>query len=365
MKRIFCALAGILCITLCCCAPQDKTNLTNQYTRSDSVPVYDFYDENTELPEKYSSFKSAYYDFTAALLASKGADSSTLVSPLSLYSALALTSNGAAGSTLKDLEKVIGDSVKTADINECIHYLNSRVSAFNSENNKLLAKSSLWVQDGFSVKAQFLQTAVNYFDSGVYRTELSKSTIGNWLSENIEGKFSDISTEIDENALMLLCTSAVFSDSWATPYYDSLLSKGSFNGKETEFMTSTEHILSSDRAKAFVKNFANTPCKFVAILPNEGISIEEYLSSLKGSEFTTLFDSFKPASLCNASIPSFSITASDSLKENLTDMGLGSAFSEDANFTALTMNDGLHLSDVTEANSLTISVDGAKRKMKN
>ena len=67
LKSIFCVLlAAIICLTLCCCN-KETTTLTKDYTRSESIPVYDFYSEETASPESYSEFSNSYSDFAARL----------------------------------------------------------------------------------------------------------------------------------------------------------------------------------------------------------------------------------------------------------------------------------------------------------
>ena len=78
------------------------------------------------------------------------------------------------------------------------------------------------------------------------------------------------------------CSVAV-SDYWLTPYTNS--ESGKFVTDENKsvnvsYLTSVERIYKSDKATAFIKEFKNIPCKLLCILPNENITLQEYVDSL-------------------------------------------------------------------------------------
>ena len=324
-KALACLLLFALCLSLCSCGKKSES-LTHEYTRSDAIAQYDFFSEEAVTPENYEEFSKAYMDFAANMLKDASADESVVLSPLSLYTALSMTANGASGKTLKELEKALGGDLSISEIDTFIHYLNERVKALNNDEGFVNSANSLWLRDDFSVKAQFLQTTVNYFDAEVFRTDLSADKINNWISDKTDGEITDMLSDLDKDTALVLVNTLLFDDEWVTPYSENDVYQGSFkgtNGEEpADFMVSNEMLIESKDAKGFVKSYKNTPCKFVAILPNENVSLDEYVNSLSGSKLDTLFQSLSGVKRCVAHIPQFELRKSLSLNDTAKKMGM-------------------------------------------
>lgn len=369
MKRIrlsACVLTLLMCVTLCCCQSQNPS-LTAEYSRSGDIPVYDFYADEITHPENYDKFANAYNDFAANMLININSGENTVISPYSLYTAMALCANGSSGKTLQSCENVMGDVLRISDINSCHHYLSSRLTSLNMDGGKLKDSNSLWINDNFSVKSQYLQTIVNYYDAEVHRTELAKDgteRINSWINSHTDGEIKNLLSELDDVTLMVLVNTLLFEDDWVTPYNESSISDGTFNGtngaENASFMTSNEMLISSADAKGFIKSYKNTPCKFVAILPNEDVSLDEYIRTLSGQKLNALLSSQSGLNRCIASVPQFELRTKIKLRETLEKMGMDSLFKNDANFSALTMNDGLFVSDVLQESFVKVTPSGTK-----
>ena len=89
------------------------------------------------------AFKSAYGNFSVELLKKCFyGKSNTLISPLSVSSALAMTANGANGQTKDEMEKVLGSGMPLDELNK---YLSSFSGSLTSgENFKLKNANSIW-----------------------------------------------------------------------------------------------------------------------------------------------------------------------------------------------------------------------------
>lgn len=366
-KIISCLLLLSLCISLCCCST-DSESLTAEYTRSASVPKYDFLSGEEITPENYSEFVKSYLNFASNMLKGATKDESVILSPLSLYTALSMTANGAGGKTLKELEKVLGDDLNIEKINTFIHYLNERVKALNSEEGFVSSANSLWIRDDYSVKAQFLQTIVNYFDAEIYRTQLDGKNgakkINDWISEKTDNEIEDMLGELSKDTALVLLNALLFDDEWTTPYEENDIYEATFLGtkgdEHVSFMESNEMLLESKDAKGIIKSYKNTPCKFVAILPNENISVDEYVNSLSASKLQTLFASASGINRCISHLPEFELHTKLDLNDTIKSMGANLMFTADANFDALTMNEGLFVSDVIEESFIEVTPKGTK-----
>ena len=362
-KSLICILLCVLCLSLCCCGAKNQS-LTADYTRSNAVPVYNFFADESQTPENYQEFTAAYMDFAASLLKNSESDESVVLSPLSLYTVLSVTANGASGKTQREIEKALGQDLNISEINTFIHYLNERVKALNSEEGFVNSANSLWIRDDYSVKAQFLQNVVNYYDSEVFRTELKAEEINSWIENKTDGEIKDMLSELDKDTALVLVNALLFDDEWVTPYEEGNIYNGSFKGTKGEetvkFMESNEMFIESKDAKGMIKSYKNTPCKFVAILPDEKISVDEYAASLSGAKLETILSSATGVNRCIAHLPQFELRNKLSLSETAKAMGMELMFTDEANFDALTMSDGLKVSDIMQESFIKVSETGTK-----
>jgi len=171
-------------------------------------------------------------------------------------------------------------------------------------------------------------------------------------------------SDLDKDTALVLVNALLFDDEWVTPYSEKDVYQGSFkgtNGEESaDFMVSNEMLIESKDAKGFVKSYKNTPCKFVAILPNENVSLDEYVNSLSGSKLDTLFQSLSGVKRCVAHIPQFELRKSLSLNDTAKKMGMELMFTDKANFDSLSMSDGLYVSDVVQESFIEVNTKGTK-----
>ena len=362
-KSIICLLLCGSCLSLCCCG-NNSQSLTADYSRSTAIPVYNFFADEAQTPENYQEFTAAYMDFSANLLKNASSDESRVLSPLSLYTALSMTANGASGKTLRELEKAMGQELNISEINTFIHYLNERAKVLNSEEGFVNSANSLWVRDNYSVKAQFLQNVVNYYDSEVFRTELKADEINSWIENKTDGEIKDMLSELDKDTALVLVNALLFDDEWVTPYEESDIYDAGFRGTKGEelvsFMSSNEMFIESKDAKGMIKSYKNTPCKFVAILPDEKISIDEYVATLSGTKLQTLFGSASGVNRCIAHLPQFELRNKLSLSDTAKAMGMELMFTGEANFDALTMSEGLKVSDIIQESFIKVNENGTK-----
>ena len=95
------------------------------------------------------------------------------------------------------------------------------------------------------------------------------------------------------------------------------------------------------------------------VMPNENISIDEYVSDFDYLEFSTLLESFDIIKKTTVKIPEFSIdggTTTESVSSVLQNCGLPTLFTDDADFSNLTRTEDFKLNEmyqITHQISLT------------
>ena len=256
----------------------------------------------------------------------------TLISPLSVLYALAMTANGADGETLTQMEKVLGMDVDN---------LNSYMLAYldllpESQDYKMSLANSIWFKDdpNFAVEQSFLQTNADYYGAGAYKAAFDEGTrndINNWVKEHTDGMIPEIIDEIPDEAIMYLVNALAFDAKWADEYEEHQIREGRFTmedgiRQDVDMMHSEEHTyLEDDMATGFIKYYKDRKYAFVAMLPNEGVSVSQYVDSLTGEHLRELLNNPQDLTVF-ASIPKFETEYDIEMSEVLQEMGMTDAF---------------------------------------
>ncbi len=373
MKRAICiVMTLILAVSLCACTDKSlisgDENLKKDFDRSEDVPVYDFLSQEHTTPENYEKYSQGAIDFGVNLLAESAQEGENIVvSPVSVSSVLALLANGAANKIRNEIRNAIAQGADIDLINTSEHYLNNRLTSFNSEEAYFKSANSLWFNDTFDVKSSFLQTSANYYDAGVFRIPFESNDavdkVNGWVSENTEGEIDKVIEELSENSAALVINTALLDDAWATPYYST--QTGTFHGAEgdtqAEFMTSQEYYISTSYGEGFIKGFENIPCKFAALLPKEGQDIAEFVKTLTGNRFSALLESQSPMETCMAKLPEFFVDTHIELADSLKAMGINTMFDMNkADFSNISNTGQVFVSKVTQDAFIEIGPQGAR-----
>ena len=258
--------------------------------------------------------------FALSLLRSeRAATEGVLISPVSVLNALGMVANGAGGDTLKQLETAAGMSLPAA-CKSCT------VSLANSA----------WVREDFRVEDDFLRSCVNYYGAEMYRSAFDSGLVtdlNRWVSQKTDGMIDRLLEQAPDVLTMLyLVNAACFDARWDTPYTKADLRTGlpftAANGTQqtADYLTGTESIyLSGNNVTGFVKPYDGGKYAFVALLPDEGVTLEDYLENLTGEHLYKLITDHRSADV-QVSIPKFDAQSELELEEPLKDMGITALF---------------------------------------
>ena len=268
----------------------------------------------------------------------------TLVSPLSVMSALAMTANGAAGETLCQMETVLGGSLE--DLNEWLG------GSSHGENVKLA--NGMWLKDdgAFEARQDFLDMVKRGYDVKVEAAPFDDSTakeINSWVKKQTDDMINGIVDEIPTEAVLYLVNALAFDAQWEKPYADYQVQEGVFiteNGNEqtVEMMyDAVQDYLRTENAKGFLKWYEGGKYAFAALLPDEGVSVKELVDSLVGEKLMVLLQNPK-ADVVQTAIPKFRSETNLELSAALKNLGMTDAFDRNlADFSELGQYEGGNL----------------------
>ena len=309
-------------------------------------------------------------DFAIRLFkASEESGKNTLISPLSVLCALAMTANGAEKETLAQMEEVLGMTTEELNL-----YLYSYMQNLpQGEKYKLSLANSIWFTEDerFTVNQDFLQTNADYYGADIYKAPFDKQTlkdINNWVKQNTDEMIPEILDKIPDEAIMYLVNALAFEAEWSEIYEKHQVKDGEFTKEDgtkqdVKFMYGSEGTYFEDeKATGFMKRYKGGKYAFVALLPNEGVSVSEYIASLDGESLNALLANPQYATV-RTSIPKFETEYKVEMSDILQSMGMTEAFDMyNADFEGLGTSTGgnIYISRVLHKTFISVGEKGTK-----
>lgn len=297
-------------------------------------------------------------DFSVRLLQNcwNGNGENAVISPYSAAIALGMAANGAAGETLSQMEDLFGMSAQ--ELSSFLYLCGQKA------RSEIKSANSIWLRDGANVADGFLQTNLNYYHADLFRApfnELTVDEVNAWVSEQTNGRIEKLVDSLSEDSVMLLLNALSFDGVWESPFSADGTFTGFFQGakgeQEVSMMTgSVWSYLDDGKATGFCKDYQNG-YRFVALLPNEGVSMAEYLRSLSGSSLLKTLESASNEEVI-VTMPKLDIQATSELNEALQAMGMTLAFGRDADLTP--MGGDYFISQVLQKSTLKVDEEGTQ-----
>ena len=396
-------VAGALALTLACTLPTAAGCAASQASASEDLMAGV---EPAASPIDQASLDGpgarGAADFAVALFQQNVAESdNVLVSPLSVLYALGMTANGADGETRAQMEEVLGASVD--DLNAYLHAYDQTLAANaaaaapiadlddmdaaegaeggtddaeggteggDAATGPLKLANALWIKNGFDVRQPFLQTNADHYGAGAFRAPFDQGTAGDinaWVNEHTDGMIESVLDDIPPEAVMYLVNALAFDATWVSPYDEGAVEEGTFTAadgtqQKAQMMSSTEDLYLEDgEAAGFVKPYREGSFAFVALLPPEGMSVQDYAATLTGERLQDILDDARPAAV-QATMPKFESEFDTDLSTSLKALGMPDAFDPDvADFTRLSEDaDALCIGSVLHKTHIAVDEQGTK-----
>ena len=367
MKKTHISLV-IISLLLVCAMAVNLTGCTMEVQAKDLMEGIT--PNNVNALDDLSSQNADVTDFAIRLFqASNEKDKNTLISPLSVLCALAMTANGAEEETLAQTEEVLGMTTEELNL-----YLYSYMKNLpQGDKYKLSLANSIWFTEDerFTVNQDFLQTNADYYGADIYKAPFDKQTlkdINNWVKQNTDGMIPEILDQIPPEAIMYLVNALAFEAEWSEIYEKHQVKDGEFTKEDgtkqdVKFMYGSEGTYFEDEnATGFMKRYKGGKYAFVAMLPNEGVTVSEYIASLDGESLNALLANPQYATV-HTSIPKFETEYKVEMSEILKSMGMTEAFDMyNADFEGLgTSTDGnIYISRVLHKTFISVGEKGTK-----
>jgi len=260
-----------------------------------------------------------------------------MISPLSVSQALGMTWNGARGATRDEMTEMMGFSVDNdTELNESNKTI--REALLNADNLvKTNIANSIWYRNTFHINQGFVDVDKKFYDAEVKAldftdTESSKKTINNWVNDKTKGKIPKIVDEITADHIMFLINAVYFKGKWKYEFKKDNTVDEPFHfadGKTENVKMMVQetdlNYFKTSNSQGVALPYGNGHFRMIVLLPDEDITLKEYVSELNESTITDNINSFRQNKV-NVWLPKFKFECNLALKEPLKELGMKSAF---------------------------------------
>ena len=304
-------------------------------------------------------------------------------SPYSISSALAMTFAGASGNTASEMADTLHFFVNSEELHPSFNALDQYLASLTDldipddqgDPFQLNIANAIWGQKDFHFEEDFLDTLSKNYGAGLrlldYITdpEGSRQTINEWVSEQTKEKIQDLIPQgaINGDTRLVLSNAIYFKATWLESFEEIFTDAGIFtdlNGEKIP-VTMMQHgsnpsflYYQGDGFQALDLPYVGGETSMMILVPDRGNyeDIENRMSTeildqvLEGQQYT-------PVGL---TMPKFEYESELSLAQVLASMGMSSAFSDSADFSGMTGNMDLFISDVFHKAYISVDEEGTE-----
>lgn len=352
MKQLFCILFAAL-LLFCGCARTAPSSQGADQT-----------DPNSPVPEI-----TGYADFSD-VLATKLIDGTKNknLSPISVYLALAMVAEGAEGKTKTAMLKLLGCESLEELRGICGGMLSSLST--DSEFGTLTFANSIWMKKGIHFHEDYLKVLADTYRAEAnnvkFGTEEASKQIADWIIEQNRGKIelSPDAVDFEPETVAVLINTIYLKAAWFDEFQESETAPGTFYGIDGEQIVNYMNRKDIDRTIVQGDGFLryslslSTNTRMTFVLPDEGTS----LSSLLGTPeklHVLLHDGEAIQANVNVKLPKFEFQDRLDLEDTLQKLGIGIAFSGNADFSGM-CNRRISISKVLQESYIGVNEKGVE-----
>lgn len=304
-----------------------------------------------------------------------------IVSPVSVWEALAMTHAGARGATAAEIARVLGMPDDRAAIAAASEALRKALAAAKAEKIALDVANRLWVQQGKRLEGEFTGLLEEKFGAGAgivdfgNATEAARQEINRWVGDRTAKKIDELlKPGVLSPRTRLVLTNAVYMKAaWATPFEKAATTPEPFTlaaGKKADvpFMHRAGRM-TAGRAGEGPRGvtlcelpYAGGQLAMVVIVPDAVDGLANVLGGLDGKSLAGWRQAgvLRPRQV-NLAVPKWTARKPLSLNDALASMGMKQAFEDGvADFSGIDGTRELFVSAVVHEGFVDVGEEGTE-----
>ncbi|XP_054988913.1 serpin A3-8-like [Sorex araneus] len=309
------------------------------------------------------------------LLAAQSPETNVIFSPLSVSMALAFLALGAHGPTQTEiLEGLKFNLTETpeADIHKGFQQLLRHLSRpggplHMNVGNVMFLGQQLELQERFRQEAQALYAA-DTVSTDFQDTATAEKLINDYVEQKTKGKIKEVVKGLDAETRMVLVNCLFFKGEWKTAFDPNATIMSSFHVNESR-KVEVPMMVSGHLSEPYFRDevlgctvvqlpYRDSSTCALLILPDEG-HMAEVEAALHPATLQRWRGSLKERTI-SLHLPKFSISGKYNLKQVLPQLGISSIFSQGADFSGITEDERLSVSQVVQKATMDVAEEGTE-----
>jgi serine protease inhibitor len=238
---------------------------------------------------------------------------------------------------------------------------------------RLSIVNAMWAQAGYNFLDSFLDTLAENYDAGlqlldfIRAPEPSRVTINDWVAEQTKDRIQDLIPQgaIDSLTRLVLTNAIYFKARWEETFSEALTHDENFHlldgaAVSVPMMHQTADFgyAAGEGVQAVEMAYEGRELSMLVLLPDAG-TFDAFEKRLDTGVVDQLTEQVRIRELV-LTMPKFEFDADFMLSQTLADMGMPAAFSDDADFSAITGARDLIISDVIHKAFVAVDEKGTE-----
>ncbi len=304
-------------------------------------------------------------------------DNNVFISPLSVAMSLGMAYNGAGGGTREAMGQILELSgLSIEQVNESYQYLIETLTGLDPTVRFEIA-NSIWYDQTFpEPQAGFLAACQDYFSALVTGLDFGASdaaaTINTWVEDQTNGRIDQIVDDpINPLYVMFLINAIYFKGDWTYRFDEDLTEDDIFflpDGSEKICRMMAQRgrywHYTGDGFWALDLPYGDADFRMTIVLPDEGVDLDSLIAGIDPVNWDqSLMDDWLTnlhRDSLDIFIPRFALEYELTLKEVLTALGMGVAFTPAADFTNMYTAGGVWIDEVKHKTFVEVNEEGTE-----
>jgi serine protease inhibitor len=287
-----------------------------------------------------------------------------------------MTAAGARGDTLTAMNKTLHLPQDSAKVNAGFQELIKTLNGNEKERKyQLSVANALWGQKGYNFLPSFEKTAVDDYHAMLKELDFAKEaekarqTINQWVEEQTKDKIKELlKPGIPDPSTRLVLTNAIyFKSAWQNEFNEKVTHKGDFllpgdkKIADVPLMHQVHEygLFEGDSFQMLELPYEQHQLSMLILLPQKADGLADLEKDLS-AENLAKWRAKQTGRHVDLTLPKFKVTAEFKLKPTLSDMGMGIAFSDRADFSGISKSEGLTIAEVVHKAYVDVNEKGTE-----
>jgi len=296
------------------------------------------------------------------------------ISPYSIFTALAMTYEGAKDETADEMATVL----TIQQDNKSFHrYVQNLYTVFNEKNNEynISTANALWVQQNLPLLETYLTIIRENYGGNSTEVDYSNpveaaAIINQWVENQTNGLIKDLITEdlISPLTALILTNAIYFKGIWKTQFDPENTTDRTFESTEatlietpTMSLINTEDVFSyteTDDLQILELPYTGDDISMVILLPKDN-NLSSIIDTIDNDIYSSIIESMVEKN-ADIYLPKFTVETSYKLKDYLIELGMNIPFTTAADFSGITGRPELYISEVVHKAFIDVNEEGTE-----